>query len=65
MNGQALLAVVVFGGALLVIFGFLYREAVRNYRRGELDMDGIRLLRWALLGQLVIYLLLAATAFLT
>ena len=65
MNGQALAAVVIFGGALLIIFGLLYREAVHAYQRGELDFDGIRLLRWAVGGQLVIYLLLAVTAFLT
>ena len=65
MNVQALVAVIVFGGALLAIFAVLYREALRAYHQGLLDFDGIRLLRWALLGQIVIYLLLAVTAFLT
>ena len=65
MNVQALLAVIVFGAALLAIFGALYRDALQGYRQGALDFDGVRLLRWALLGQLVIYLLVAVTAFLT
>ena len=64
MNAAALLAVLAFAGLMLVIFGGLYLGAVRSYRRGELAFEGIKLLRWALLGQLAIYLLLAATAFL-
>jgi hypothetical protein len=39
--------------------------AARSYRRGELDFEGIRILRWALLGLISIYVLLAVTAFLT
>lgn len=65
MNVQALVAVIIFGGVVLAIFAVLYREALRAYREGLLDFDGIRLLRWAVLGQMVIYLLLAVTAFLT
>ncbi len=65
MNATALLAVVVFGGALLAIFAVLYRGALQSYERGELGYEGIRLLRWTLAGQLVIYALLAVTAFLT
>ncbi|HEY5519612.1 MAG TPA: hypothetical protein VIK08_03060 [Candidatus Limnocylindrales bacterium] len=65
MNVQALLAIFIFAGALLAIFGALYVGAVRAYRRGELDIEGIRILRWALLGHIAIYVLLAVTAFLT
>ncbi len=65
MNVAALLAVLVFAGALLAIFGVLYAGAVRSYQRGELGYDGVQILRWALLGQLCIFALLAITAFLT
>ena len=65
MNVGALVAVVVFASSLLAIFGALYREASRSHARGEMGMDGIRILRWALLGHIALYVLLAATAFLT
>ena len=65
MNVGALVSVVVFAGSLLAIFGVLYREASRSHARGEMGMDGIRILRWALLGYLALYILLAVTAFLT
>ena len=65
MNLEALLAVLAFAGGLLAIFGALYVGAARSYRRGELDFEGIRILRWALLGHISIYALLAVTAFLT
>ncbi|HEX5467386.1 MAG TPA: hypothetical protein VFW92_12020 [Candidatus Limnocylindrales bacterium] len=65
MNVQGLIVVVVFGGALLAIFGLIYRQALASYRQGELGPDGIRLLQWAIVGQLVIYALLGLTAFLT
>ena len=65
MNLGALAAVGVFAAVLLTIFGLLYRSAWRSHRRGELGMDGIRLLRWAILGHVVLYALLATTAFLT
>jgi hypothetical protein len=65
VNVAALLAVLAFAGLMLAIFGALYVGATRSYRRGELDFEGIRLLRWALLGQISIYALLAVTAFLT
>jgi len=65
LNISALVAVVAFAGALLAIFGALYREASRSHARGEMGMDGIRILRWALLGYLALYVLLAVTAFLT
>ena len=65
MNVGALVAVVVFAGALLAIFGALYREASRSHARGEMGIDGLRILRWALLGHVALYVLLAVTAFLT
>lgn len=65
MNAQGLIVVIVFGGALLAIFGLIYRQAQSSYRLGELGPDGIRLLQWAIVGQLVIYVLLGLTAFLT
>ena len=65
MNTSALVAVVIFAVVLLAIFGSLYLGALRSYRAGELDFDGIRLLRWAILGQLVIYALLGVTAIIT
>lgn len=65
MNVAALIAVILFAGALLAIFGALYIGAVRSYQRGELGYEGIRILRWALVGQLCIYVLLAITTFLT
>jgi hypothetical protein len=65
VNPEALVAVLAFAGVMLAIFGALYVGAARSYRRGELDFEGIRVLRWALLGQLALYALLAVTAFLT
>jgi hypothetical protein len=65
MNLGALEAVIAFAGALFLVFGLLYRMAVASHSRGELGYEGIRLLRWALLGQLVILGILAITAFLT
>lgn len=65
MNGPALLAVVILAGVFLAIFGSLYLGAVRSYGRGELDHAGVRILRLAVLGQLVIYVVLAITAFFT
>jgi hypothetical protein len=65
MNLAAVLAVLAFAGVMLAIFGAFYAGAARSYRRGELDFEGIRILRWALLGHITIYLLLAVTAFLT
>jgi len=65
MNLSALVAVVLFAGALLFVFGLLYRMALRSHAKGELGQEGIDILRWALLGQLAIFVVLAITAFLT
>jgi hypothetical protein len=50
---------------MLAIGGALHVGAARSYGRGELDFEGTRILRWALLGLISIYVLLAVTAFLT
>ena len=63
MNGAALVAIIVLAAAFLAIFGSLYLSAVRSQRRGELDATAVRILRWAVLGQLCIYVVLAVTAF--
>lgn len=65
MNTSALVAIAAFAAALLLVFGVLYRMASESHSRGELDFEGIRILRWALLGQLVIFVILSVTAFLT
>ena len=65
MNVSALIAVFVFAAALLSIFGALYVGASRSHARGEMGIEGIRMLRWALLGHITLYILLAITAFLT
>lgn len=65
MNYSALAAIAAFAGALLLVFGALYRMAVRSYAKGDLDFEGIRILRWALVGQLAIFAILTITAFLT
>jgi hypothetical protein len=65
VNLAALLAIFAFAGLMLAIFGTLYRGAVRSYQQGELDFEGIRILRWGMLGQIAIYAILAITAFLT
>ena len=65
MNFSALVATVLFAGALLFVFGLVYLGAARSRARGELSYEGIRVLRWALLGHLVIFAVLGVTAFLT
>lgn len=65
MNTDALFATVLFAGALMLVFGLLYRVAAGSHARGELGSDGIRLLQWGLAGQLVILVILGVTAFLT
>jgi hypothetical protein len=63
VNGAALVAIIVLAAAFLAIFGGLYLGAVQSQRRGELDAAAVRILRWAVLGQLCIYVVLALTAF--
>jgi hypothetical protein len=65
VNVGALLAVAAFAGVLLFVFGLLYLGASRSRARGELDPEGIRILKWALLGHLTIFAILATSAFLT
>ncbi len=65
MNLSALVAIALLAGALLLVFGLLYRMAVASHARGELGREGIEILRWALVGQLAIFAILAITAFLT
>ncbi len=65
MNLGALIAIALFAGVLLLVFGILYMGAAKSRTRGELDAEGIRILRWALLGHLTIFAILAVTAFLT
>lgn len=65
MNLGALAAVVAFAGVLLLVFGLLYRGAARSRARGELGDEGVSVLRWALLGYLAIFVVLAITSFLT
>jgi len=65
MNTSALIAVAAFAGALLFVFGLLYRLALKSYAKGELGPEGIGILRWALAGQLAIFAVLAMTAFFT
>jgi len=64
MNTSALVAVVLFAAVLLAVFGAVYVGARRSYRRGELEARGIRILRWALLGHVTIFVILGITALL-
>ena len=64
VNASALVSVLVFAAAFLGIFGWLYSEAYKSHKRGEMSFDGLVILRWALLGVLVIYALLGLTAIL-
>lgn len=63
MNVGALLAVVVFAAAFMAIFGILYFGALASYKKGELGIGGIRLLRWAILGHSTIFVLLGVASF--
>ena len=65
MDVGALVAVILFAIALLAIFGALYVGAARSCARGDLDMQGLKMLQWALLGHIAIYILLALTTLLT
>jgi len=64
MDLAALLASAFFAAVLLAVLGGLYASARRSQRRGELGEDGLRLLRWAIAGQLALYVVLAVTALL-
>jgi hypothetical protein len=64
LNIIALIAIFIFAVVLLSIFGSLYIGAFRSYKRGEMDYEGIKLLRWGLLGYIVLYIILATTALL-
>jgi hypothetical protein len=64
LNISALIAVVIFAAVLLAVFGAVYVGALRSYRRGELESKGIRILRWALLGHVIIFVILGIAAFL-
>ena len=64
MNPSAFIAVAVFAAAFLGIFGWLYWDALKSHKRGEMASEGLMILRWALLGVLVIYALLGLTAIL-
>ena len=63
MNEIALIFVGLFAVAVLSIFGAIYLGASKSYSRGEIGADGIRILRWALVGFAGIYALLALSAF--
>lgn len=64
VNIYALIAVGLFAAAFLAIYGSLYLSAVASNRRGELDSNGVRILRLGLYGHLTIFAILAVTAFL-
>ena len=65
MNTSALIAVFLFAGALLLVFGRVYGGASKSMAKGERSHEGIRILRWGLLGHIVIFVVLGITAFLT
>jgi uncharacterized membrane protein YuzA (DUF378 family) len=64
LNEIALIFVGLFALVVLSIFGAIYSGASNSYSRGELGLEGIRILRWALVGFAGIYALLALSAFL-
>lgn len=64
MNVSALVAVIAFAALLLVVFGVVYLGARRSYQQGELEAGGMRILRWALLGHVTIFVILGITALL-
>jgi hypothetical protein len=63
LNEIALIFVGLFAVAGLSIFGAIYSGASKSYSRGELGPDGIKILRWALVGYAGIYAVLALSAF--
>ena len=64
VNVPALVATAGFAVLTIGIFGAIYLGAVQSVREGALDEGTTRVLRWALVGHVVIYALLAVTAFL-
>ena len=64
VNVPALIATFAFAILTIGIFGVIYLGALRSERAGDLDAGTTRILRWALVGHVVIYALLAITAFL-
>ena len=64
MNEAAAIAIGIFAAVLLSIVGTLYLGAVKSHVRGEMGIEGMVILRWAILGFLVLYGLLALSAFL-
>jgi hypothetical protein len=64
VNVPAIIAVGVFAAVLLAIVGAIYVGASRSHARGEVGIEGLMILRWGILGFLVLYALLAITAFL-
>ena len=56
-DAAALAAVLVLAGAFLAIFGSPYLGAVASQKRGKLDESAVRILRWAVAGQMCLYLL--------
>lgn len=61
---SALLAVLIFAAAFLSIYGSIYVGAAKSRKRGEMDERGMRILRLGLVGHIVIFALIAVTAFL-
>ncbi|MBX8632421.1 MAG: hypothetical protein KIY12_08400 [Thermoplasmata archaeon] len=61
---SALIATLLFAVAFLSIYLSIYSGAVKSYHRGDLDGKGIRILRLGIVGHIVIFALIALTAFL-
>ncbi len=61
---SALIAALLFAVAFLSIYMSIYVGAARSFHRGEIDGRGIRILRLGILGHVVIFALIAFTAFL-
>lgn len=55
----------LIAAALLSIFGAVYSETSRSHKRGEMNADGLGILRWARLGYIILFILLAITAILS
>lgn len=64
LNVYSLVAVFAFAVAFLGVYGAIYRGALAGYKRGELDAQGVRILRLGLYGHLVVFAILGITALL-